>query len=71
MYIKTAHDYQANYISHPIYLHPGKLTWNLKKAFWTGKKKENRSTNHQFLGSMLVFGAVNHPLKPLGDTTYP
>jgi len=36
------------------YLHPGKLTWNLKIFFGKGET----STNHQFLGSMLIFRGV-------------
>ena len=35
-------------------LHPRKLTWNLKIPLGKGET----STNHQFLGSMLVFGGV-------------
>ena len=35
-----------------IYLHPGKLTWNLKITLF---EKENSSFNPPFLGSMLIF----------------
>ena len=39
-------------------LHPGKLTWNLKKASWKSKKHLQTTSNHQFSGFMLIFGGV-------------
>ena len=36
-------------------VHPRSLTWNLNRPFL---EKEKTSTNHQFLGSMLVFEGV-------------